>query len=221
MRRGAPDRSLADLACGTGTFLLGWAARHPDWSLVGTDQSAGMLAAARRNLRAAGVRARLVRGRLQERSFTRAVGAAVCVFDSLNHLTRRADLRRTFESVGRSLLPGGLFLFDLNEERAFARLFTGTWSVESAGLHVSATASASRDGTYGSIRFTIFLRAGRNWQRSELTIRERNWKTEEVRADLETAGLTLLRVRRIEPYPTDQVEAPRSFWVCRSRRPVP
>ncbi len=213
LSRAIPERSLADIACGTGTFLLAWNRAHPGWRLVGTDASAGMLAAARRK----GTPGRLIRVPMQETRLPAPVGAAVCVFDSVNHLTRTADLRRAFRSIAATLLPGGLFLFDLNDERAFARLFSGSWTIQSPGLFVSVTATS--EGSTGSSRFVIFSRISRGvreaWSRSDLTIRERNWTAGEIRSAIGGAGLELLRTRRIRPYPPDQVDSPRTLWICR------
>lgn len=219
LRRGVPRLSLADFACGTGTFLRLWAARHPAWSLAGTDQSSPMLKLARSKLTTAGIKARLLRQSLQQVCLPEPVGAAVCVFDSLNHLLRLYDLRRCFRSVARGLLPGGLFLFDLNEERAFSRLFSGAWSVESRGLYVSAQASTSSDARIGTIHFTTFRQAGRTWKRNNFDIKERNWRSPEVRSCLAASGLIVLRVRIVQPYPPAEVEAPRTLWVCRKPDP--
>ena len=217
-RYGVPETSMAELACGTGTFLCAWARRHRGWILMGSDQSAGMLRAARWKLRAAGLTAKLLRQRLQKVALPRPAGLAVCVFDSINHLTRSSDLHRSLRAIARSLLPGALLVFDTNDERAFGRIFTGTWTVDTEGLHVAVAASASDDETFGTLGFRIFeRRKGNCWRRTDITIRERNWRSCEVVEALDAAGLDLLRVRRIQPYPPDQVEAPRSLWVCRRK----
>jgi len=217
LRHGVPDRSLADIACGTGTFLRTWARRQPGWRLVGTDGSLAMI----REARTKGVSARLIHATIEETRLPFPVGAAVSVFDSVNHVTRVADLRRGFRAIARSLLPGGLFLFDLNDDRAFTRLFSGHWTVESEGLFVSVTATS--EGAFGASRFTIFSRerGGKNgrragfWRRSEITIRERNWHRDEILAAIRGASFVLLSIRKLRPYPADEVDSPRTLWVCR------
>ncbi len=217
IRRVVPEHSLVDLACGTGTFIEAWANRHDDWLLFGADQSKGMLRVARKNLKRASVSARLVCQPLQELCLPRPVGAAVCVFDSLNHLTRLRDLRRSFRAIARSLLPEGLFIFDINDERAFPRIFSGSWTVESAGLFVSIVASCREDGVRGSLRYTVFERRRRTWSRSDFSIVERNWLRGEVEEALGLAGFSIIRVRRIQPYSHSEIEAPRTLWTCRLR----
>jgi SAM-dependent methyltransferase len=220
MRRRVPERSLVDLACGTGAFLGIWGRRHADWSLFGTDQSRGMLRVARQSLSRAGVTAQLLRQPLQELAMPRPVGAAVCIFDSVNHLTRLRDLRRFARMVARSLLPGGLFVFDVNDELAFPRLFSGNWTVETKSLYISITASCRADGLRGELRFTVFEHHGRRWKRTNFAIAERNWRRQELMETLRAAGFTILRTRRIEPYSSEDTEAPRNLWSCR-RMPDP
>jgi SAM-dependent methyltransferase len=214
--RGVPTKSLVDLACGTGTFLGQWRSRHPDWRLLGTDSSSGMLQVARKKLgRGAGVT--LLHQELQETRLPEVVGAAVCVFDSLNHLTSLDDLRQSFLRIACNLAPGGLFLFDLNDEASFASLFEGSWTVESKYLHATITASHTPAGDYGALQFTVFSPTGRLWRRHDFTVRERNWRSPDVRSALDEAGFLVHRVRRIHPYSPQEVEAPRTLWICRRK----
>jgi SAM-dependent methyltransferase len=215
---GVPEPSLADLACGTGAFLKIWARRHPGWSLLGTDQSAGMLDAARRSLTRAGLQVPLLHQKLQDLNLPHPVGAAVSIFDSVNHLTRLEELRRFVRGVARSLNPGGLFIFDLNDERAFPNLFSGSWTVEAKGLFVSITASCWADGLRGALHFTVFERRTRGWERWDFEIQERNWRRQEVKSVLSDAGFRILRCQRIQPYDSGEFEAPRTLWSCRLTR---
>lgn len=215
LRRGVPERSLIDIACGTGTFLSAWNRRHPDWALIGTDGSQGMLRVARRKK----TPARLLQARMEETRLPTPVGAAVSVFDSVNHILRISDLRRAFRAIAGLILPGGLFVFDINDERAFTRLFSGSWTIESEGFFTSITATWK--GEIGTSRFVIFYsRRGRAWRRADIEIHERNWHAEEIRRAIVGAGLMVQRVRVIRPYPVREVDSPRSLWICRrpSRR---
>ena len=42
------------------------------------------------------------------------VDSVICALDSLNYVTRPADVQKTFRRVHDALTPGGLFLFDIN-----------------------------------------------------------------------------------------------------------
>jgi L-threonylcarbamoyladenylate synthase len=103
---GAGARRILELGTGTGVTARLLLERHPHAQLVGVDESAAMLAAARARLPSA--RVRLVPGRLQdelpEGPFDLAV-SALCV----HHLdaAEKADL---FARVRRALRPGGRFV---------------------------------------------------------------------------------------------------------------
>jgi SAM-dependent methyltransferase len=215
LARGAPEHSLADLACGTGTFLDAWRKRHPEWRLVGTDQSTAMLAVARRRLGGPGGGVSLFAQPLQKTALSPPVGAIVSVFDSVNHLLKPADLARALRAAYRSLLPGGLLLFDVTDERTFPSFFQGTWTVETDDLHVTATATCTEDRRSGQIRFTVFERRGRGWRRSDFNVRERNWPAQELRAALGASGFSVLRMRRVQPYPPEEADPPRPLWIAR------
>jgi SAM-dependent methyltransferase len=212
-RNGVPEESIADIACGTGIFLRAWRGRHPEWRLIGTDGSPEMLRIARQKR----IGARLLLMRIERTALPRPVGVAVSMFDSINHITRPRDLARGLSAISRSLLPGGLFIFDLNDEYAFPRLFSGSWTIESGDFFVSVTASSV--GDLGTSRFTVFERDATSrragWRRSDFAVTERNWHTQEIVEMVRAAGLLLIRTRRIRPYPVNEADTPRTLWICR------
>jgi L-threonylcarbamoyladenylate synthase len=117
---GAGARRILELGTGTGETARRLLARHPDASLVGVDESEGMLAAAREAL--PGGRVELRVGRIQEAlpdgPFD-LVASALCV----HHLDgpEKADL---FARVRAVLAPGGRFVLGdlvLPDDPAVAR----------------------------------------------------------------------------------------------------
>ncbi|HLH28178.1 MAG TPA: class I SAM-dependent methyltransferase [Acidimicrobiales bacterium] len=119
--------SVLELACGTGA-ILERLDRVPD--RTGLDLSEEMLAQARTRL--PGVE--LVRADMRDFDLGRRFDAVLCVFDSINHLLDFAEWESTFAAVHRHLVPGGLFVFDVNtlgelwrigEEQPFVHDFDG------------------------------------------------------------------------------------------------
>lgn len=147
-------------------------------------------------------------------------GVVTCLFDSLNHLTREADLAQTFRAVARSLAPRGLFLFDLVDELAFPEVFTGTSILDGKELYVGIDTHyrEERGHGIGEAKFTFFRPGGPAWKRTEFSIRERCWFRGEVREMLTNAGLDLVRLDRVDPYRSAEFFVPRTFWVCRRGR---
>jgi glycine/sarcosine N-methyltransferase len=115
-----PDRSIADLGCGTGEHAryfaaLGIRAR-------GLDLSPSMIEDARREGESESIA--FVQGDVRDADalLGGGFGAAICLGNTLPFLETDADLDAAFGAAARLLLPGGRFLFQiLNYERLRAR----------------------------------------------------------------------------------------------------
>lgn len=117
----APARRVLDLGCGTGEHSRLFA--EQGFEVVGVDRSETMIAKAREAGEPEGVR--FVQGDLREVEDLAGLGrsgAAVCLGNTLPHLTEQQDLERLAAGLGRSLLPGApLLLQILNYDRIFER----------------------------------------------------------------------------------------------------
>ncbi len=124
-----PQGQLADIGCGPGYLLAALARAFPDLDLVGIDLSEEMIAAARHNLEAAGLGARVdyrvgdsEQLPLEDNSLDFAVSSL-----SLHHWS---DPPRALDEIYRVCKPGGqMLLFDLRRDvrrgyYAFFRLVT-------------------------------------------------------------------------------------------------
>lgn len=100
-------RSVLELGCGTGSILAGLA-NHYD--VAGIERSPAMLRQAKAKL----PQAQLVRGTIADFKLGRTFDTTICVFDTINHLTRFSQWERLFSSTISHLNPGGLFIFDMN-----------------------------------------------------------------------------------------------------------
>ncbi len=107
---------LLDLACGTGTLTALMAERGYD--MTGVDLSPEMLAVARERCPEDVL---LLLQDMTKFELYGTVGAVLCSFDSLNHLTRKGRLERCFSLVHNYLDPGGLFIFDMNTPARFEK----------------------------------------------------------------------------------------------------
>ncbi|MBX9680007.1 MAG: class I SAM-dependent methyltransferase [Gemmataceae bacterium] len=111
----APFRSVLDVACGSG-LLSGEIGAHAE-RVVGIDLSDAMIARAQRERPQPKFRFAVADFRSIDVGET--FDAAVCGSDSLNYVASRDELAEVFRSVANSLRPGGLFVFDVLNERAF------------------------------------------------------------------------------------------------------
>jgi len=117
--RGFRGGRLLDLGCGTGNATAPMVARGLE--VVGVDASDAMLAVARRKLpevrfHRADVRRLRLRGRFE---------LAYSVFDALNNLLDPAGFAAMARRVWQLLMPGGLFIFDMNTTVGLRDLWEG------------------------------------------------------------------------------------------------
>ncbi len=113
-----PIRSVIDLGCGSGEHSRFLAAQG--YSVVGLDRSESMLAKA--NEQPLPPNLQFLLGELQDVSilFEKHFGAAICLGNTLVHLTAEEDLRRALAGVAEILEANGVLLFQiLNYEPVF------------------------------------------------------------------------------------------------------
>ncbi len=111
-------KTVLEIACGTGG-LLGRLSEFYD--VTGLDRSRAMLATARGRL----PHIRFFRQDMTSFHVKRRFDAIVCAFDSINHLRRFPDWRKTFRCVAGHLNAGGVFVFDVNTIGKLQRLVEG------------------------------------------------------------------------------------------------
>lgn len=177
------ESRILDLCCGCGHLTSELAGRG--YRPIGLDASLAMLQRARS--RSPGVSWLQADAR---RFCLRPVQeAAVCLFDSVNHLSSVDDLARAFCCVRESLTSGGLFLFDFNSELGFKERWVSEYEV------VAEDGSCRLTGGYDPVsrlgRYQVSLQGtGReSWRRADFEIVERCHSEEEIRAALDVAGL--------------------------------
>lgn len=117
--RGYDGGPLHDLGCGTGNATLPMLRRGLPVS--GSDASAAMLRVARAKL--PGVE--LTNASFTELDIEARFELVYSVFDSLNNLLSDEDFKTAAGNVRRHLLPGGLFVFDVNTDRGLRELWEG------------------------------------------------------------------------------------------------
>ena len=111
-RTGGP---LLELACGTGRLSVPLAEDgHP---VVGLDNSAAMLAVARRKAAEAAVEIEFVEGDMRSFDLGRDFALVVVSCNSLSHLVTNEELVGALTRISRHLAPGGLLAFDVVNPR--------------------------------------------------------------------------------------------------------
>ena len=196
LRRGRrPVKTLLDLACGTGTMTCLLAERG--YEMISVDGSEDMLAAAREkagHLDPALEPPLFLHQEMPDLDLYDTVDAAVCTLDSLNYLTDIRDLRRTLERLRLFIAPGGVLVFDINSARKLRSLDGQVFLDETEEVYCVWRAEFGKRNHVCDYFMDIFVRQPDGaWRREFERHRERAYETEELRAELLSAGFQKIR----------------------------
>ena len=210
--------SILDLGCGSGRMTLELARRGYD--MIGVDGSPEMLSVARDSAERAGLDGRCLwlLQDLTDFELYGTVEAVISCLDTVNHLTSYADLRRMLSLVHNYLVPGGLFLFDLNSREKFENSYADrVYTFEDEDAFCIWQNDYHKKTHISDFYVTLFTRErdGR-YRRCDEVTRERMYPLPSILRELRAAGFTPLSVGS-SPY-TDSVSpgAERLYLVARA-----
>jgi len=132
---GQVPNSVLDLATGTGTVARLLALRGK--TVVGVDLSEGMLEIAEKRAQEDGLSIEWFRQDMSALDIPgRQFDTVLCLFDSINYILDRKQLKETLRRVAQHLHAGGTFIFDMNTEYAFELgMFNQSCSRKDEPLH--------------------------------------------------------------------------------------
>jgi len=178
--------AACDLACGTGTTAVLLA--HRGIRMYGVDLSTAMCRLAREKVRRARVPVTILHADMRKFRLPEPVDLVSCEFDALNHIPRKEDLAQVAQSVSRALRPGGWFYFDVNNRRAFEKVWPGTWFIEQPGVAMVMRGGYDQARDRGWTDVEWFCREGRLWRRHHEHVEQVAWTRAEVSDTLRAAG---------------------------------
>ena len=213
---GLPGNTVLDLACGTGSLTRELAQRG--YEMIGVDLSPEMLAeAAEKNRDIQGIQPIFLCQSMDRLDLYGTIDACVCCLDSINYVTNAKQLQRAFERVHLFLMPGGLFLFDVNTPEKLEGLDGQVFLDETEDTYCVWRAEYSRRSRICSYFMDLFRLAGETgqWVRGEELHRERAYTRQELTDYLQRAGF-----REIKVYGNLKMRSPvdgeeRIFFVAR------
>ncbi|HEY2004391.1 MAG TPA: class I SAM-dependent methyltransferase [Candidatus Saccharimonadia bacterium] len=203
--------SILELGCGTGTILRGLAPHFQ--TVAGIDQSAQMLQVARHKLPGAA----FYQGTIAEFHLGRTFDVAICIFDTINHLTDFSDWRSMFSSTREHLNTGGLFIFDMNTTSRLAAVAASPGYVQSFNRRNTFHLRASMVGA-NTIEWQVLLeipgRTGAIQVREEY-VREASFPFMHVQQALTDAGFKILDLFDPERHSPSDASS-RLYFVCQN-----
>ena len=192
-RSALPIHTVLDLACGTGSLTAELMGRG--YEMICADRSAEMLSVAAEKCRdLAGEPPVFLCQSMEKLDLYGTVDACVCCLDSVNYVTSPRKLKKAFQRVHLFLVPGGLFLFDINTPDKLRGLDGGMFIDETDDAYCvwrAEYAPRRRICTYGMDIFRLEP-AGR-WSRGEEVHEEYAYEPDELEEYLREAGFTRIR----------------------------
>ncbi len=177
---------ILDLCCGTGQIAKGLV--EYGYRVTGVDGSAAMLRFARANAPAA----EFVHADARSFRLPYKFQAVISAFDSLNHVMELEQLKAVFRRVHAALGDGGIFLFDLNLEDEAEAFGASLEMVEEDHVCVVRSSYEPKE-KLKRYDVTMFEPERDLWRRSDLTLFQRYYDSDEVIAALAECGFSRIR----------------------------
>jgi SAM-dependent methyltransferase len=188
-------RRILDLACGTGTCSILLA--RQGYRVIGVDSSEAMLEVAREKVRKERLRIDLMHQKMEDFSLPRTVDAVVCLFDSVNYILDEQEMLSAYRCASDSLVPGGLFIFDMNTEYGLAEGWGDPEFVkEEEGMVSIWRNEYDRAGKLARLALTLFVAQGDHYLRIDEVHLERAYSFRKVKRLLGQAGFADVNVYR-------------------------
>jgi len=108
-------QSVLDIACGPGYYAIALA--EQGIAATGLDLQEEMIALAQQRSEATDLPLTWLLADMRDFHLDIPVDLAICMFDSLDALTRNEDIVQHFRTIANNLNPGGLYLIDLTHPR--------------------------------------------------------------------------------------------------------
>ncbi len=215
-RFGNGGRRVCDLACGTGDVAV-FLAQH-GMEVTGIDLSARMLAQARGKGRAAGVEVQWLQADARDFVLGRPADAVTCVYDALNYLLTPQELAAALRAAHDCLVPGGIFVFDMNTRAGLAEEWgTGERIEEPAeDLLVTWQTSFDHETDVNTLILNAFVQGTSGlYRRIREVHRERGYPVAQVRGLLGEAGFTVVALGDLDLEP---LRGDSERFLCVARR---
>lgn len=189
---GVTPRTVADLACGTGSVSLLLAQRG--YQVTGVDMSEDMLTVAVDKAQALENRPTFVCQKLQELRLPRGVDMAVSGLDSMNYITDPEDCEMAMKRVFKALNPGGIFIFDVNTPAKLRAMDGQIFLDEDDDVYCVWRGEFDEKTNICSYGMDLFQRTGNVWQRSFEEHQEYAYTVQQLTQYLKNAGFSRIRV---------------------------
>ncbi len=205
--------TVLDLACGTGSMTLLFASNG--YRVTGLDASPNMLDIARAKIRSHGLYANFIQKDMRRFKLEEPVDAAFSVFDSMNYLLEPQDLQAAYKSVSAALVPGGLFIFDVNTQNRLSSIPSEVSIMEGRDHFLIWSDHYDAAKKWWRVQLTGFIKEDDDtWTRFDEVHRERAYPLEDHVLWLNDAGFEVLAAYESCTYNKASEKSSRVYFVA-------
>lgn len=211
-----PERKiLLDLACGTGS--LSFALSKLGYDVIGVDASEEMLLIAQQKMYETEERVLFLQQRMESLDLYGTIDHCVSALDSLNHLTKSAQLQRAFDRVSLFLMPGGIFVFDMNSPYKHREILADECFVYEQDGAMCVWQNHT-EGLLTDISLDFFTeQSDGRYRRTGEHFAERGYEVETIEEMLTRSGLELLKLYGDDSFSPPTATTERLIYVTRKR----
>jgi ubiquinone/menaquinone biosynthesis C-methylase UbiE len=213
-RHPVEGKVMLELACGTGTMAIALA--EAGWRVYAVDGSAEMLAQARAKAGESLKAPLWSQQDMRHLVLPERVSLVTCLYDSLNYMQTSEDLLAVFCRAFEALLPGGLFLFDMNTAWALAEIWGDeTFVSERDDLTVIFQNKYDPQRQSVTVFLTCFQRVDGLYRKIVEQHTEQAYPSEQIATLLTDAGFRIEDHYACFSFKQPAPTTPRIMWVAR------
>lgn len=208
---------LLDAACGTGS--LSEIFLKKGFEVIANDISYEMLNIAREKLSSFGDKVLLMCQDMCELDLYGTVDCAVCSLDSINHLLLEEDVNAAFESIGRFIRPGGIFIFDVNTVYKHREILSDRTFVYEDDTSVLVWQNSECDETDTVEMYIDIFSKKENGMYSRMSdcVTERAYSVDAISQMLQSNGFEILNIYGDTDFSAPKDDEERIYFLARKK----
>lgn len=202
-----------DLACGTGSLTLQLAKKGVD--IYGIDYSAEMLSIAQQKCAEEGLTVLFLKQKMQAIDLYGTIDTCICSLDSINHLTEKQDLEKTFSRVSLFMNKGGYFVFDANTVYKHQSVLANNTFVYDTSRVYCVWQNTLEKNNIVKINLDFFEKDGNAYYRQTESFKERAYSDQELRDILKNSGFEVVNVYEEMTFLQPSDNSQRNFYIAK------
>jgi len=209
---------VLDLGCGTGSLCIEMASRGYD--MIGVDISPEMLQIATEKSQKHHDSILYLLQDIRSFELYGTVDVILASLDVLNHITKKRDLLEILRLVRNYLVPGGLFLFDINSEyKLSSKLPNQTYYQVEDDVAWIWNNTYNREKHLCKFDLTFFIKnEQKTYDRFDEVYSEKAWSSKDLRSAIQLSHLECLNIYNDFTFDMPDHNSERLFFVV--QRPL-